>query len=436
MASDEKSREQHQQQQEARILQLECIVQAKERELDLVRRDYASGGPSQQQGDDRAHDAAAAAAAADALRAAEAENAALRRRVAELEGARVMASAAAAGVGSTTTTISTTAVMTRAIALSRELTQLLLSGSSEAAAAAAPPAAIPQVQPFPAAPPPSGQQSSQRDADTEQRPLPAWLSLSMASESGQKGPTCDDGPESNGGAKKGSEKKTLMAITATSVISLSISGVKMDALAAALTRVVPESRLARMFRETGAEAQAAEATEKAVQSSTEAQAEPAGAKGPDVPRLPRDSQGRIFLPYPPDCFAAVLDLLHGLTWWPRGNGGIDASSAGPSAPSASATATGTGCVPPPPPPPPHWWWRDRVLPSREPILRELMLDLGLESLLGVRAGAGSSGGLLGVAAAVGGGVADEQRGGPLAPGRDPRSAGNMYERLAALARAS
>jgi hypothetical protein len=135
-----------------------------------------------------------------------------------------------------------------------------------------------------------------------------------------------------------------------------------------------------------------------------------------------DSDGRFFLPYPPDCFAAVLDLLHGLCWWPPsimdGGGGIPFSQAAPAATAQSAAAQ-------PPPPPPLTWWRDRVPPSREPILRQLIVELGLQDLvheLGMGAG-----GRVAAAGASFSAAAD-------ASASHPQSTGNLYARLAALGR--
>jgi hypothetical protein len=150
----------------------------------------------------------------------------------------------------------------------------------------------------------------------------------------------------------------------------------------------------------------------------------------------------VFLPYPPDCFAAVLDLLHALTWLPRDGGGqgVVVVEGPPSASRLGGAGGGAAALPAAattaalPLPPPLWgWWRDRVQPSREPILRQLMVDLGLQSLLGSGPGAtrwphtGAGGGAVGGMAVAAMGPAT------LPPGHQG-SVGNMYERLAALGR--
>jgi len=185
----------------------------------------------------------------------------------------------------------------------------------------------------------------------------------------------------------------------------------MDALASALAR---SPVLARMFGEP---------------------AEPGNHKGPGgeqkeeqedpTARLPVDSQGRVFLPYPPDCFAAVLDLLHGLAWMDVGLSGAGDFRTGGAAAAAPSSAERFLPTAAPPPPPPPSWWRDRVAPGREPILRQLIAELGLQGLvhaLGAGAASAGRGGEVGF------------RGGPAPTPAEAGRVGNMYARLAALGR--
>lgn len=408
----------------ARILQLECILEAKERELDLVRREYATGQGGHSS-NEQAHASAEAAAAA-----ANAENARLRRRIAELEGEPVLAYGGAGNaIGADSS------LLARAVSLSHELTQVL---TSAAAAGAAPLAGASPTLPdagAAAAATPSARAGA--DADQPTAPLPGWLSL--VADSGGAAARRVPADESNGtGTKHCTSVEEASTRPSGEVVALNVSGANMDALLAALTHVVPDSRLARMF---GRDAKAPGAADAARKTRAPDENSPAAASTLSSVRLPRDSQGRVFLPYPPDCFAAVLDLLHALTWLPRDGGGqgmvvVDGppsaswlGGAGGGAAASSAAATPAAL-----PPPPLWgWWRDRVQPSREPILRQLMADLGLQSLLGSGPGAprwphtGVGDGAVGGAAAAATGPAD------LPPGHQG-SVGNMYERLAALGR--
>jgi hypothetical protein len=136
-----------------------------------------------------------------------------------------------------------------------------------------------------------------------------------------------------------------------------------------------------------------------------------------------DSNGRVFLPYPPDCFAAVLDLLHVLCWWPPSI--MDGGAGDPSSQAATAaTVAAAQSAAAPPPPPPLTWWRDRVSPSREPILRQLIIELGLQDLVH-ELGMGAAGRM--AAGASLSAAAD-------ASASHPQSTGSLYARLAALGR--
>jgi len=412
----------------ARILQLECILASKDRELEVLRREYAGLGPS-------AEDAA--------------ESARLRRRIAELEQRALLAAAAdeaAAAASLSSSGVPSPDPIAHALQLSRQLERLLAlaARASPSPVAAANPVVAgaagggaaseaPAASDAPAAP-----SSSAPAQQVVESSMPMWMmrtrtttgaqpaavSSSSSSHAGTAAAENADAATARQHARGNSSPELLRAPPALClppVLSLNVSGVAMDLLTASLSQLAPASRLARMLATL-------EDFEGKLGSSTPREVDHS---------LPRDATGRVFLPYPPDCFAAVLDMLHMRLWWPGRRGGAGDLGAQPAAAGGSAAATSSTLAPRPapprPPPPLPETWRDRVSPARQAILRELIVELGLEALVAdSRARAGPYG------AAGGSGVLG---GPPLppAPGNagnpaSVASVGDMYLRMAALGR--
>lgn len=411
--------------QAMRILQLECIIAAKDRELDVVRREYAGLGV----GGGGSGGAATADNAADNA-ALGAENDRLKRRVAELEGRVVLLG----GNDDNNSNTNNSNPIARALLLSRELERLLQVAADGTSAAGASGAAAPAAGPAAPHHPPAT--AGQVPVPRTHPSVPQWLQLSSAGIAAGPAGAATGAPDAPHSTRINSPRShqeqpssqnvqipsTPLTAPQQRVVALNVSGVPMDALAVALTRVAPpDSRLARMFAclETPSSPGVARGGGEEEREKED--------RAPSPPALPLDSHGRVFLPYPPDCFAAVLELLHLLSWWP---------SAGQQQQASDASSAAAPAPAPPPRALPPAWWRDRVAPGREPILRQLIVELGLEPLMcgpgayGPGAGAHATGG---GGAGFGGGTSAAAAATPHQQ-QHPQSVGNMYVRLAALDR--